>query len=110
MTTQLIDYAVASTLDHSHGVAELSLGTSGGSWLGDTATPTFFDGTIDRAGPVATAMLVLARVAATRFYMPPGMVAAILRRADPVFTSTPAGLRLEAFSPCAGVYARFDLD
>lgn len=106
----LLDYASPSTLVHAGGVAALSLGTAGGSWEGDAASPVFFDGVVDRAGPLAVAMLVLGRVASTRYYVPPGMVAAILRSADPVFTSTPEGLRLESFSPCAGVYARFDLD
>lgn len=108
MAGQLLEYATPSTLTHSNGVAALTLATLGGSWVGDAASPVFFDGVIDRAGPLATAMLVLGRVAATRYYMPPGMLAA--RTADPVFTSTPDGLRLEAFSACAGVYARFDLD
>lgn len=110
MTTQLLEYATPSSFSRADGSATLSLGTSGGSWAGDAASPVFFDGIVGRAGALATAMLVLGRVATTRFYVPPGMLAAILRTADPVFTSTPDGLRLEAFSPCAGVYARFDLD
>lgn len=108
MAGQLLDYAVPSALTRADGMAALTLGTFGGSWLADAAEPTFFDGVVDRAGAFATAMLVLGRVASTRFYTPPAMLAA--QTADPVFTSTPDGLRLEAFSACAGVYARFDLD
>ena len=108
MAGQILEYATPSSLTHAGGVAALSLGTVGGSWAGDAAEPVFFDGVVERAGSLATAMLVLGRVAATRYYMPPGMLAS--RTLDPVFTSTPDGLRLEAFSACAGVYARFDLD
>ncbi len=46
---------------------------------------------------------------ATRFYVPPNTLAAILRAADPVVTSTPQGLRFESFSACCGVYARLDV-
>jgi hypothetical protein len=110
MTGQLLEYATPSAFTRSAEGAALALGTVGGSWAGDAASPVFFEGVVGEAGPLATAMLVLGRVATTRFYVPPGMLAAVLRAADPVFTSTPDSLRLEAFSPCAGVYARFDLD
>ena len=53
---------------------------------------------------------MLARVARTRFYVPPNTLAAVLRAADPVVTSTPEGLRFESFSVCCGVYARLDVD
>ena len=59
---------------------------------------------------VAQALLMLARVARTRFYVPPNTLAAVLRAADPVVTSTPEGLRFESFSVCCGVYARLDVD
>ena len=58
---------------------------------------------------VAQALLMLARVARTRFYVPPNTLAAVLA-ADPVVTSTPEGLRFESFSVCCGVYARLDVD
>ncbi len=51
----------------------------------------------------------MARVARTRFYTPPGMLAAILRAADPVVTSNGDRLRFESFSACCGVYARYDV-
>ena len=111
MTEQSLQYAHASQLTTAPGRSALELATSGGSWsAASTASPVFFDGFVEHADAVATAMLVVGRVARTRFYVPPNMLAAVLRAADPVVTSTPEGLRLESFSPCAGVYARLDLD
>ena len=54
-------------------------------------------------------LLGVARVARTRFYVPPAMDAAAIRAADPVVTANDDRLRFESFSACAGVYARFDL-
>lgn len=89
----------------------LALATSGGtSIVGQVAHPVFFSGFVERPEVVAHTLLVVARVARTRFYVPPGSLAAILRAADPVVTSSPAGLRFESFSPCCGVYARLDVD
>ncbi|GAA2605289.1 hypothetical protein [Paractinoplanes durhamensis] len=51
----------------------------------------------------------MARVARTRFYTPPAMLAAILRAADPIVTSDGAMLRFESFSADCGVYARLDV-
>ena len=45
----------------------------------------------------------------TRYYVPPGMLAAVLRAADPVVTSNGDRLRFESFSACCGVYARLDV-
>jgi hypothetical protein len=107
--SQLLDYETPTRVRASNEEWFAELGTLGGSWVGAEVAPVFFDGIVPRAGALATAMTVLGRVARTRYYTPPGMVAAQVRSADPVMTSTPAGLRMEAFSPCGGVYARFDL-
>ncbi|MGW5363340.1 SWIM zinc finger family protein [Actinopolymorpha pittospori] len=48
-------------------------------------------------------------MARTRFYTPPGMVAAAVRAADPVVTSNVDRLRFESFSADCGVYCRLDL-
>ena len=58
---------------------------------------------------MASGLLAVARVARTRFYVPPGMLAAILRAADPVVTSNGDRLRFESFSACCGVHARLDV-
>jgi len=87
------------------------LTTSGGSTpSGEVDNPYFFSGFVEQPAVVAQALLLLARVARTRFYVPPNTLAAVLRAADPVITSTPVGLRFESFSVCCGVYARLDID
>lgn len=92
------------------GRSSVLLATSGGSAAGMAAAhPCFFKGFAEHAEVVAAALLVVARVARTRFYTPPGMLAAILRAADPVVTSDGQKLRFESFSACCGVYCRLDL-
>ena len=81
------------------------LATSGGS---AEPNPYFFDGTLGHAEQMAAALLAVARVARTRFYVPPGMLAAVLRAADPVVTSNGDRLRFESFSACCGVHVRLD--
>jgi hypothetical protein len=56
----------------------------------------------------AAALLCVARVARTRFYVPPNSLAR-MAAADPVVTSEPGALRFESFSGCCGVHARFDV-
>jgi len=89
---------------------DVVLATSGGDVEGTPAShPRFFDGFLTQPEQTAVGLLSTARVARTRFYTPPGMVAAILRAADPVVTSEAAQLRFESFSACCGVYARLDI-
>ncbi|WP_353111482.1 SWIM zinc finger family protein [Microbacterium sp.] len=105
------DYAGASSLAAGSEGARLSLATSGGSDAsGAVSHPYFFSGFAEHPGVVAAGLLMLARVARTRFYVPPNTLAAVLRAADPVVTSSPDGLRFESFSVCCGVYARLDVD
>lgn len=104
-----LDYAylACSTLVADGNGSRLALATSGGT---TAAHPYFFSGFVEHPAVVAQALLVIARVARTRFYVPPNTLAAILRAADPVVTSTPEGLRFESFSVCCGVYSRLDID
>lgn len=104
-------YVAASALEPVGGEPRLSLATSGGSTpAGRVAHPRFFSGFVEHPVAVAQSLLAIARVARTRFYVPPGALPAVLRAADPVVTSTPEGLRFESFSACCGVYARLDVD
>ncbi|MCR1785452.1 SWIM zinc finger domain-containing protein [Nocardioides carbamazepini] len=108
-------YAGGSRLEPRAEGSTLTLATSGGLRgvrrdLVPVAHPFFFSGFVEHPDVVAAALLVVARVARTRYYVPPGMLAALLRAADPVVTSTPEGLRFESFSACCGVYARLDVD
>lgn len=106
---QTYTYVRPSGLTFGEGRADLRLATSGGRNLaGPTAHPVFFDGFLGHPEQAAAALLAVAKVARTRFYVPPGMLAAILRAADPVVTSNGDRLRFESFSACCGVYARYD--
>jgi hypothetical protein len=103
-------YLRESTVELDDGRSAVLLATSGGAATeGPAAHPCFFDGFVERAEVVSAALLVVARVARTRFYTPPGMLAAVLRAADPVVTSDGQALRFESFSACCGVHARLDL-
>src|SRR5215813_4867559 len=68
----------------------------------------FFSGYLVAPRRGADLALTVARVAETRFYMPPGMVHRLILQRDPVITSGGGMLRLEGFSGCCGVYARLD--
>ena len=106
---QTYSYVRPSALTFGDGQADLLLATSGGRTSTGPAThPVFFNGFLGHPEQAAAALLAVAKVARTRFYVPPGMVAAILRAADPVVTSNGDRLRFESFSACCGVYARFD--
>lgn len=107
---QTYTYLRPSTLSFADGRADLALATSGGRTNeGPAANPYFFTGFLGHPEQAAAALLAVAKVARTRFYRPPGMVAAILRAADPVVTSNGDRLRFESFSACCGVYARLDV-
>jgi hypothetical protein len=107
---QVYRYARPSTVGVVDGHVDVRLSTSGGTTAaGPALHPRFFDGFLGHPEQTATALLAVARVARTRFYVPPGMLAAILRSADPVVTSNGDRLRFESFSACCGVHARLDV-
>lgn len=107
---QTYRYLRPSEVRLGSGRADVVLATSGGmTSKGRTEHPVFFDGFLGHPEQSAAALLSVAKVARTRFYTPPGMVAAILRAADPVVTSNGDRLRFESFSACCGVYARLDV-
>lgn len=111
MTELAYAYLTPSGFVQQQGRADLSLATSGGvAPAGAVVHPFFFSGFVEHPAVVAQALLMVARVARTRFYVPPNTLAAVLRAADPVVTSTPQGLRFESFSVCCGAYARLDVD
>jgi hypothetical protein len=107
---QTYRYTRASQVRCAELGTDILLATSGGLGpAGMLEAPRFFDGFLVHAEQVAVALRVCAQVARTRFYVPPGMLAAVLRAADPVVTSNGDRLRFESFSACCGVYARLDL-
>jgi hypothetical protein len=106
---QLYRYVRPSQLTGSDGGGgTVMLATSGGAGpAGPLLSPAFFAGFIGHAEQAAVALRTCARVARSRFYIPPGTLAAAL--ADPVVTSNGDRLRFESFSSCCGLYARLDV-
>jgi SWIM zinc finger len=92
-------YARPSSIGH----AGLVLATSASVQVPEP----YFRGFLERPDMSSAALLCVARVARTRFYVPPGGNARGL--ADPVVTSETGALRFESFSACCGVHARFDV-
>ncbi|MGW0520880.1 SWIM zinc finger family protein [Crossiella sp. NPDC003009] len=72
-------------------------------------TATIVDGLLEPGAQAAQALLVLGKIARTRFWVHPSMLSRLLAESDPVFTADGATLRAESFSPCCGVHARLDL-
>lgn len=74
---------------------------------GDTAC--FFDGELCYPALSAACLRSVSDMVGTRFYVPPGMLARILREADPVATVARDSLRFEGFSACCSTYIRHDI-
>jgi hypothetical protein len=98
-------YPFASALSVVRGRSRLALATSSAP----AAQRLFFAGRLVKPEIAAQLLLATSEVAFRRYYVPPAMVARILRAADPVVTAADGRLRLESFSQCCGVYARADL-
>src|SRR5262249_59603159 len=100
-----LSYAFASSLTATGKRAHLALATSSRP----VADRLFFAGALRRPEVAAQLLLATAEVALRRFYLPPGMLARILRAADPLVTAADGRLRFESLSQCCGAYARADL-
>ncbi|WP_375431533.1 SWIM zinc finger family protein [uncultured Friedmanniella sp.] len=78
--------------------------------VSESAAPALMvDNFLTHPAQAAAALLLVASVARSRFYLPPSMVAAIVAAADPVVTANTDRLRFESFSACCGVAARYDV-
>lgn len=58
----------------------------------------------------AKALRAVSEIVGSRFYVPPSMLARILREADPVVTVGADMVRFEGFSACCSAYIRLDMD
>lgn len=58
----------------------------------------------------AKSLRAVSEIVGSRFYVPPSMLAKILREADPVVTVGSSSTRFEGFSACCSAYIRLDLD
>lgn len=94
-------YAASSTLDTDDEGQRLGLAS--------TDAGTFLDGFVERADVVATALLRVGEIAATRFYVHPATTAAAIRAADPIITVGDGAVRFESLSADCGVAARLDV-
>lgn len=57
----------------------------------------------------AKALRAVSEIVGSRFYVPPAMLARILREADPVATVGTEAVRFEGFSACCSAFIRHDL-
>ncbi len=98
-------YAQSSSFQANDSVSSLNLAAE----LNDQSVTKFFAG--DLLEPVTTArcLRAVSDLVGTRFYVPPSMLARILREADPVATVSRDKLRFEGFSACCSTYIRHDM-
>jgi hypothetical protein len=102
-------YRAASVLTGRPDGAHLDLATALGlTPAGTVENPVFCTGFVSRPDVVASGLLAVADIAASR-YVDAGL-AKRLANLDPVVTAGGDRLRFESFSACNSVYARFDLD
>ena len=76
---------------------------------GKTETREFFKGRALEPEVTAKALRGVSEIVGSRFYVPPAMLARILREADPVATVSPGAVRFEGFSSCCSTYVRLDM-
>ncbi|MCP4319746.1 MAG: SWIM zinc finger family protein [Hyphomicrobiales bacterium] len=100
---QQIRYASPSQLRSIPGGADLRLAAAQGD------TSCFFDGELCYPALSAACLRSVSDLVGTRFYVPPSMLARILREADPVATVARDNLRFEGFSACCSTYIRHDI-
>lgn len=98
-------YSHRSSLDSSEAGARLRLAAE----LAGPLDTRYFAG--DLLNPLTTArnLRAVSDLVGTRFYVPPSMLARILREADPVATVSRDRLRFEGFSACCSTYIRHDM-
>lgn len=101
-------YHTASSVQQLNGASLLSLAGSPNS-TGEP-NPTYFAGQIAQAQKTAMCLIAVSDVVGKRYYIPPSMLARILREADPVITVHEDALRFEGFSACGSTYIRLDID
>ncbi len=99
-------YAQPSALAPAEAGVQLALASD----RADADAPRLFLRAIARA-PVVTAKALrgVSEIVGARFYVPPSMLARILREADPVATVNAGATRFEGFSACCSAYARLDI-
>ena len=74
------------------------------------AEPAFLTARTLSPDVTAKSLRAISEIVGSRFYVPPSMLAKILREADPVATVGADAVRFEGFSACCSAYIRLDLD
>jgi hypothetical protein len=77
--------------------------------LGATAETAFLEARVLYPDVTAKSLRAISEIVGSRFYVPPSMLAKILREADPVATVGGDTVRFEGFSACCSAYIRLDL-
>ena len=75
-----------------------------------TEAPAFLKARALYPDVTAKSLRAISEIVRSRFYVPPSMLAKILREADPVATVGADAVRFEGFSACCSAYIRLDLD
>jgi len=106
MIEQVYRYDHASDLKAAPRGASLSLAAD----KRVDAKPTFLKARANAPDVTAKSLRAISDIVGTRFYVPPSMLAKILREADPVATVGADTVRFEGFSVCCSTYIRLDID
>ena len=105
MIEQVYRYDHSSTLRNSGKASTLALAS-------DQSAPVdraFLKARIVSPEVTARSLRAISDIVGSRFYVPPSMLAKILREADPVATVGADAVRFEGFSACCSAYIRLDL-
>lgn len=106
MIEQIYHYAYPSTLSLSKKGHRLALASD----RSVTAQPVFLKARALQPDVTAKSLRAVSEIVGSRFYVPPSMLAKILREADPVATVGAEAVRFEGFSACCSAYIRLDID
>nr|WP_319384127.1 SWIM zinc finger family protein [uncultured Roseibium sp.] len=106
-TDKTYRYSAASGFLANAGETRLSLAADGG--VSPSNSGQFLSARACYPDITAKGLRAVSETVAARYYVPPAMLARILREADPVATVSPGAVRFEGFSACCSAYARMDL-
>ncbi|MEO1467808.1 MAG: SWIM zinc finger family protein [Pseudomonadota bacterium] len=106
MAAERLAHAPRSGIEDAPGGARLVLASERAP---DGAPPPFLAARALAPEVTARALRAVSEIVASRFYVPPAMLARILREADPVATVSPDAVRFEGFSACCSAYIRLDM-
>ena len=106
MIEQLYRYDHSSALRTSGNGSTLTLASDRNTLL----DPAFLKARALSPDVTAKSLRAISDIVGSRFYVPPSMLAKILRDADPVATVGADAVRFEGFSACCSAYIRLDLD